>query len=304
MKTIHKTESDWLDARRQTIGASEVATIIGANKYDSAFALFHRKKSGEHWDGNIATKVGHALEPLIADLYQRETGEQVYDPGPYTVYTSEETPILACTPDRLIGDPIQKCVELKTIGEHAARQDHEPPVGYQVQVQAQMYVLGIDSGDLAVLVGNRKFEIMPLDRHDRIIKMIVEKCKEFFDRLQNDDPPPVDGHPATTQTLKLLHPDDNGETCLITEDFAKLIRGYEAVKEHIKTMEELKQAHYNKLIAAMGDYTFAVGDEKKLSYKTQERKGYLTVPLECETALQELGVKYKKTEQSKFRVLR
>ena len=67
------SKGKWLEGHRSpsTITASEVSTILGVNPYKSAFTLYH-EKVGElpYFEGNISTRAGHALEPLIAHLYE------------------------------------------------------------------------------------------------------------------------------------------------------------------------------------------------------------------------------------------
>ena len=306
--TVYATEEEWLGSRNGCIGASEVATILGGNPYQSAHA-FWCQKAGllPPDDTNLAMRRGHYMEPFIADLYVEETGNQVVDPGDYTVYAHPDLPYFRCTPDRLVCDTDMP-VELKDIGHHIAQQmrDGEPPLTYQAQVQAQMEILGKEEADLACFMDGRDFEIFRMHRNDRFIKAMLAEVAEFYERLQNGDPPPVDGHPSTAAALAALHPDDNGETVTLTPEAIDAAIALERVKAHIKGLEEEKARHENLLKAAIGDATFAEAPGLRFSWKTQERSGYLKVEdnLNYRADLDRLGISYKETQGSKFRVLR
>ncbi len=308
--TIYKTREDWLAARPLHIGASEVATILGVNPWKSAYTLWHEKKGLiPQSEAGIAARVGLALEPLLTEFYQQEQGVQVVDPGQYTVYEHPQFPWLTCTPDRLIVDAdskIVKAVELKTIGEFVAQKlrDGEPPLGYQVQLQAQMEVLGCLFGDLACLIGNRKFEVFQFTRHERLVQEMLIKLRAFWESMETGDPPPPDGTPSTAATLKALHPDDNGEVVQMSDGVCDLYHSYRSTKAQIKGLEEQLQGYKNAITAEIGPNTWMENDDFRLSYKTQERAGCLKVTEEYQGALEKSGIPYKETKGTKFRVLR
>jgi putative phage-type endonuclease len=299
----------WLAARKHHIGASDVAAILGVNPYKSAYTLW-AEKSGllPESDNSLPARVGMALEGLVTSLYEEETQVKTTNPGDFTFFVHEDYPFWTCTPDRLVfdDDVIKRAVELKTIGEQAARnlKDGEPPLAYQVQLQSQLAVLGVDEGDLACLIGNRSFEIFPFRRHEKLISKITSRVNEFFQRIIDRNPPSVDGSDSTYRTLALLHPDDNGETIDLPPSLIEAARNLENYKIILKDIEAKEQAAKNQIIEALGDATFCVGDGLKFSYKTQERSGALKVSTEYRQALESAGIEFTETKASKFRVLR
>jgi putative phage-type endonuclease len=307
---IYPDRDSWLISRASHIGASEVSTILGVNPYKSAFTLWHERKGLVPSSGDsIASRVGLALEPLLTDFYQESEGIEVWNPGDYTVYQHPDYPWFTCTPDRVLMNPagqIVRAIELKTIGENVARQlrDGEPPLGYQVQLQAQMAILNCASGDLACLIGNRKFEVFHFARHDRLIEQMLMSVRAFWDLLQGYDPPAVDGSYSTATTLKSLHPDDNGETGAMDESMREHWLAYRRIQEQIKGLDEQATAHKNTVIAAIGANTWTEGEGVRLSYKTQERAACIKISEEYAGVLDKAGIPYKRTEASKYRVLR
>lgn len=280
MNTTYFSDRDeWLKHRRLTIGASDVPTIIGVNPYKSAYTLWAEKTGRiEQTESTIAARMGLALEDFIEELYEEQTFRTLYGGG-LCVHNHPERRWLTCTPDRYTRDEeykIDRVVELKTIGENAARKliDGQPPIAYQVQLQIQMEILGCDVGDLACLIGNRDFQIFEFQRHDKLIQGVIAKCERFYQHMVNDTPPPLDGSESTLQTIKALHPDDNGETVELSEDAIVAAQILERIKADKKRLDAEENAARVIILNAIGDATFANGQGVSVSYKTIEGKPY------------------------------
>lgn len=208
------TRPQWEDVHNDpaTITASQVAIILGLSKYKSAFTLYQEKVGAlPRFEGNISTRVGHMLEPLLAELYEEETGRATENPGDYTVFFCTAKSWLLSTPD--IFDDEDRVVELKALGAYARKDwaDRAGPLEYQVQNQIQLFCTGFEQGALAGLIAAREFFVHDFERHDRLLKNIIPKLAEFRDRCLNGDPPPVDGSISTAESLKAIHPKDTGE---------------------------------------------------------------------------------------------
>lgn len=274
------SQEEWEALHRSTIRdetlvitVSEIATALDVNPYESAFTLYHRKR-GElpPFTGNISTRAGHILEPLVDALYTENTGRKTVDPGAYAIHRHEDLPWLICTVDRL--DEELRAVELKATGSHTRKdfKDGKGPLGYQVQNQAQLAVVGLEHGSIAALVANREFFCHDFDRHDRFIRGMLDKIREFRDRCLNGDPPDPGGSLSTTETLKLLHPKDNGET-VYNDRLAPYIKEQEKLKQNQKQLKEHLALVENRIKAALGDNSYLVAEGQKKSYLWQKKKG-------------------------------
>ena len=133
---------------------------------------------------------------------------------------------------------------------------------------------------------------------------ITPKIKEFYERMVNDDPPPVDGSESTYRALTILHPDDNGETIQLPKKISTAYQRIERNKLKVKEIAAKTDLLENIIRAAIGNNTFAITDDLTLSLKTQERKGSLRVSPEFKELLDQHGIKYTETNASKTRVLR
>lgn len=278
-RSVDMTPEQWLEHRKTHIGASDVPVILGLVPYKSPFTLYCQKRGlVPSDDETIAMRAGHALEPLIAELYQEATGRDVWNPGDFRVFIHPDNDWLTCTLDRAAKFDAGKAgpVELKSAAEFKAKdwKDEEAPLPHVCQNQIQQAVVGAEIGSVAGLVGNREFAWFDQERNDRLLKAIIPKLKEFYERLQTCDPPPVDGTDSTAETLKVLHPKDDGTTAYNAELEAEALQ-YLELQESIKSMEADQKALKNRLIAAIGNATFGVFGCVKFSHKHQTRGSYV-----------------------------
>ena len=82
VSTENLNEQEWLAYRRQGIGGSDVAAILGISPFRTARDLYDDKlniASAVDDTGNwVALEMGHLLEPLVAQIFTKKTGLEVY----------------------------------------------------------------------------------------------------------------------------------------------------------------------------------------------------------------------------------
>ena len=82
VSTENLTEQEWLAYRRQGIGGSDVAAILGISPFRTARDLYDDKlniASAVDDTGNwVALEMGHLLEPLVAQIFTKKTGLEVF----------------------------------------------------------------------------------------------------------------------------------------------------------------------------------------------------------------------------------
>lgn len=329
---ILQNEAVWLEFRRAHIGASEVATILGLNKFQSAYHLWAVKTGKlQPDDENRAMRLGKNLEGLLSECHKAKYPKlEVHDPGDFTVYPHPEYPWLTCTLDRIIRDDRQEFpYEMKTVSEFRAKEmADEPLLEHQVQLQVQMAIMGADTGRIGAAIRNEAmldalaryhkgdadwaqdiddfYRVFDYERNDRLINAMIPKLQEFRERVLSDDPPAVDNTQSTAITLAALHPDDNGETVEFSEEAIAAANRLEQIKAEQKALDAERTGCENIIKDALRDATFGEGDGVRYSWKTQERTGQIRLELtgDNKQRLNDAGLAYKVTETSKFRVLR
>ena len=82
VSTENLTEQEWLAYRRRGIGGSDVAAILGISPFRTARDLYDDKlniASVADDAGNwVALEMGHLLEPLVARIFAKKTGLEVF----------------------------------------------------------------------------------------------------------------------------------------------------------------------------------------------------------------------------------
>ncbi len=271
--TTHKTQAEWLIARRKGIGASESSIILKQSRFTSPVALWARKKG--IWeetqnDDSLMLFFGHKLEPFASDLFVKESGIEVDNPGEYTIFTSGERSHVFATPDRVTksGEP----VEIKTAwGDQATRWGESIPIAYQVQVQHQIYCLESDHAYVAALIFSGfgpSFKWYRVDRNQGFIDKMLHRVDRFWnDYVVADKQPPVDGHEATTKALGYVYPGDNGQSIELEAEALATAESYLNEVAKLKKHTEQKRLHGNRLREVLGENQIGISSGFKITNK-------------------------------------
>jgi putative phage-type endonuclease len=270
---------EWLAARRDGIGASEIAAVLGISPWESPFSLYWRKVNGWAVDINDEMSAGIRAESVIAGWFADQHPEYVVHPS--GLYANRERPWQLATPDRVLCDAqmhdnpfpddptfdwhhydnlIDALVECKYV-VHGWEGWGEPgtdeiPVHYRAQGLWQADVMGVDEVYFAAWHGATFREYL-VRRDETDLRMMREAGRRFMARIENDDPPSVDEHAATLATMKKLHPDLDDRAQEVDAATAAGYRRARALKTHATALCDRYEA---RLRAEMGDAKRAVCD--------------------------------------------
>jgi putative phage-type endonuclease len=217
--------TEWHEARRNGVGGSEVAPIIGISPFESRFALWHRKKGTiPAIDLKDELEWGHRCEPMVAQKYADSHPEfKVVEVGTYCHVTRAYQ---IANPDRLLIGPsgAVKPLEIKysLFGDGWGKEGTEEiPPYYRTQALHYIDTLGFSEIDVAVFIGGsatyREYTIRENLEEQAWLR---EQVKDFLDDLDTGTLPDIDGHDATYQAIKELHPEIDGETVEVPASIA------------------------------------------------------------------------------------
>jgi bifunctional ADP-heptose synthase (sugar kinase/adenylyltransferase) len=96
----------------------------------------------------------------------------------------------------------------------------------------------------------------------------------------------------------------DGSTVELTEDMAGTFERYEKIKEEEAILSAEKEAIERRIKLAIGTADIGHVGQYAYSYKTQSRRGKLSVALEHIDSLRGAGVPFNETKTSSCRVLR
>lgn len=272
--------SEWLEARRKGVGASEAGAILGLSPWRTALEVYLDKLGLLPIDSNPPARLkwGLRMERVIAEAYTEETGRSV-EPGCLVVHP--DAPWMLSTTDYMASD---RPVELKRIDQFNAKEFGEPgtediPRLYYLQVQQQMACTGKDVADLAALIGQADFRIYTIRRNVEVIEQLIVVEREFMEAVERQEPPLPDfAHSTTLNILSLIEP-ETGKAIELGADAANISDQFESFAEAESRMRKNKDEQKARLIHLMGDAETAwLPDGRRIVRKTVERKGYSVEP--------------------------
>jgi putative phage-type endonuclease len=225
--------SEWHEARADSIGGSEIGTIMGLNPWESAFTLMAKKLGAienppiDNW----SVRFGQKFEQPILDLFQEEHPDfEIFTTG---TYSHPKHPFMHANPDALAKvDGEWVIVEVKTSKNYW----YEIPPQYIQQVRHYMAVMGVQR---AVIVGvvNMSWVEHWVDRDEFEEQIIIERATEFYQMMKDGEMPLWDGSESTFETVRKMHP-------LITDDEVEIEGAVDLVQLQDKVDEA--QAELNK----------------------------------------------------------
>ncbi|MGW6420640.1 YqaJ viral recombinase family nuclease [Streptomyces sp. NPDC055055] len=235
------TEEEWHRVRRSGIGGSDVAAILGLDKYRGPRHVYEAKHGRDVEGDNEAMEFGRELEDVIARSFSRRSGIAISTP-PGTLVHTERAWMLANV-DRYALDEtgaVVAPVECKNRSEYQA-DDWEDGVPDSPAIQAHWYMAvgGWEYAWVAALIGGNRLRYHRLERDEELIGYLTETCGGWYQRhVVEGFPPPADGLEATKELLGRLwtaKPEDIAEVDI---DRARALRKQRAdLKAQIEALD-------------------------------------------------------------------
>lgn len=202
-----KTYDEWLECRKNGIGGSDAACVMGLNKYKSNLQLW-REKAGILQPKDISDKpaiiYGKKAESYLRELFSLDFPNFKIEYHEYRMYANDEYPFIYATLDGELIDEICKkgILEIKTTTINNSVQwsewDERIPDNYYIQVLHQMLATGYEfvilkahiryfkNGDL--YTSTRHYKI---DRDDEkeSMKILLNAEIKFWEHVKNKSEP-------------------------------------------------------------------------------------------------------------------
>lgn len=251
---IRQNTPAWEEARKLTIGSSDIPVIVGESPHKSAYTLAAEKMGliPEIIDDSTRElmDIGHLMQPVLLQLYELKTGR--HPKAAPTWRAHPEHPWATASLDGTA--PIKRVVEAKWSHSKRWRTGDGVPADVQLQVQWQLYVVGWDVADVIVLdFVTPRVEVV--ERDDRVIDDVLYFVREFRGYLERGELPPIDGSESTAQTLRARHPRDNGTWLPAKPELAVLANELAEARAAKRIAEDTERTVGNALRAVIGDAT-------------------------------------------------
>jgi len=259
---------DWLKERQSIlgVGASESAALFGLHPYLSPFALFEKLVNprplteDEIEEESDVQSFGLAIQPYLANWYQRKTGRRVFAPLQSVNRLKDRPYVFASLDDEYVSEehdpePMTGALELKSA---IYFNESEPlPDYWQVQVQQQMLCADLRISSFAILGGfRRRYLVNDIPRNDAFCEILIETIERFmamvqagvFDRAKWE----IEGSSATREAITRLYRKPIGTSVPLTDVDALRTAEWRSVKEQLAALEAREKTLNNQLRAAVG----------------------------------------------------
>jgi putative phage-type endonuclease len=233
---------EWHEARRHTLGASEVAAVLGLSKYQTPLTVYRVKMGAPHEIPENLSYFGRAMEPVMADWVSHKHPELGVILDGFSA-VNPAYPWLSASPDRMTDAGLP--LEIKNSSEWSRKDWSEGvPDYYKVQSLVQQIVLDVRGGHLAVLHGGNRPELYPVPWDPDAVDQILELTEAWW---RDHVIAKVAPDPSTYEEAITVYPGDAAETFEVSEslyaileqrdvdasDMNALKKKLDLVKEHI-----------------------------------------------------------------------
>lgn len=274
----------WLTTRRNGLGSSDVAAILGISRYGNALSVYHDKTGGLPLESDDSEPAlwGRLNEETVAREWARRNRSVVRRVG---LVANTERPWQMCTLDRRVLEcPLaterERCaVEIKCRDKMKAS-SFRAGVADDVLVQTlwQADVCGYDHIHTAVLIGGndyRQFVVRVAD-HQQLIADLRAAGAAMWERVTIRRPPVLTGDEEPGPLLDLygrLHPEHDGAVEIARDgDAQDALAEYIAAGAKESAGKKAKDRAKAKLLGVLGDAEVALdGDKVAFSYDAASR---------------------------------
>lgn len=272
-------QAEWLENRKNGIGSSEIATIIGLNRWETPYQLWRRKVGLDPEKvETMPMRLGHLLEGAVAQLYSEETGREIEEGSDADfICISKEKPFLRVSPDRFVNmDGERAILECKTT--QMPVDEDEVPEYWFAQLQYQMGVAEIEQGSIAWLQQGRDFGFVDYKLVPEFYAYLAEQAERFWvDNIKGGKEP--EAYDASDVLAKYgIH--TAGKAIEVGDDVYEYYNSLKGVRDEIAELEarkatledEIKKVFKDAEAISYNGFTLATWKAPKPSKKFDQKR--------------------------------
>ena len=289
------SEEDWLGYRRQGIGGSDVAAIMGVSPFATLRDLYNDKcgnpdviQTEDNW---VAKEVGHRLEDLVAKIFAYKTGYKVFAVRklfrhPFHSFMQANVDFFVELPDGSIA-----ILECKTTNYNNKEKwnDGAVPVNYEWQCRHYMAVMNLNCAYIACLYGNNENEFVyrRIDRDEVIEADMIEMEAHFWNEqvLKRIEPPYTESGDLVLESIRRHYGelDPTADAVILPTIMAAKLEQYLDLAEQksllagqIKKLDEQMKIAYAPIVDVMKTNCSAVCVFGSNTYEVRNKPVYRT----------------------------
>lgn len=262
----------WLEARRHGIGGSDVAAIMGVNRYKSPLQIWLEKTGraeAPDLSGNQAVEWGNRLEDVIAERFQDGHPDFIVRKK-NAMLVSKRRPWAYANLDRTVRDGDREpCVlEVKTVGwRRASDWDDGVPLYYQTQVLHYLAVTGYARAYVAALIGGQDYREHVIEPDADDLAAVEQAVDTFWgEYVVPDIMPALIGNPDEGGALMGMYGEPDGDFANGGGELNALVEQLQDLKaRQSETKAEIDRVT-NTVKAAIGSHDGAVSDLYRVTW--------------------------------------
>lgn len=264
-----KTERlTWLESRRGGLGATDIASIVGAGFSDPITIWKEKVNPVEAVEKPVHNLLlmGLATEEINAANYAEKMGAELIKPGMVWAGPDAGFPLFAnldyaCWNE---GRPIDTKYTPFFDGDKWGEQlTADMPTGYHVQLNCQMHCFGPrETADISALAGTGEHRVYRTRYDAELMRMLLEVGAEFWiNFVLPRKEPPADWKPGASAAIVAYVNAVKPDTCLhLSNEVVALAEEYKKLKGIEKEAQERAEQLYHSVMFAMGDHERATGN--------------------------------------------
>lgn len=231
-----------------------MGALMGLSPWKSPVQLWQEKSNGEnHFVETEAMRMGHVLEPVVADLFAAKHPDIMVEQPEQETYFHPEHEYLIAHPDRLVaekdGSKDFGILEIKT-----SRYGWDVlPAYIELQCRHYMNVVGAEYAYVAALFGGNEYYECKIQRN-QLVEQVMMKHADLF--MKSLDAGKCAADPSSLDDVMILFPTSDKKLTLTLGDDDKellsLISKTRNDQQAIKVLEEEVSKNKAKIGTAMG----------------------------------------------------
>lgn len=274
--------AEWLELRRNGIGGSDAAAILGVSPWTTAVDVWEEKVTAKpETEPSVRMMWGRRLEDVVADALVEERGLRLRRVNRILVH--DEYPFVLGSVDRMTRDSVVEIKVARSASEWATEEEAPdlPPIErvprhYYVQGQHYAAVTRKPTVLFGVLVGGNDLRLIetPADP-DFIDDLMTAEVAFWRDYVETGVRPPLEGRDS--KRLAKLYPTGSGEK-IATPEVDALVRRLldvrdreDAAKKERADLEVAIEAYLGEdasdLVSSVTKVTWRPGERTKVEWE-------------------------------------
>jgi hypothetical protein len=289
--TAIENKTQWHALRRNVIGASEIAALVGVHEYLTYYGLWAHKAGKlppDEDNDNGAMERGRRLEPVAVDML-RDRNPTWRVEAPRSHY-ADHTFGIGCTPDVLAEHPERGLglIQIKSVAPRIFagtwRADTDtvtPPIWIVIQALMEQHLTGAKWAAVAALVVDHEIDLhlVEVPSHPGIVENLKTEALRFWEMVLQGRQPDPDFKRDGAIIRELLKKDDGTEIDLAGDnELPALLDQREEVMALAKAYDEQAKALSARLLHRLGNASLGRFPGGYISAKTINKAAYTVKP--------------------------